>query len=64
MIETIYLQKETKGKIALAVKVQNKTEEFPYDYYTLEILSNELTIKELNNLVVEKYNCRKLIIQF
>lgn len=64
MIETIYLQKETKGKIALAVKVQNKTEEFSYDYYTLETLSNELTIKELNNLVVEKYNCRKLIIQF
>ena len=64
MIETIYLQKETKGKIALAVKIQNKTEEFPYDYYTLETLSNELTMKELNNLVIKKYNCRKLIIQF
>ena len=64
MIETIYLQKETNGKVALAVKVQNKCEEFPYDYYTLEILTNEITFQELNNLVTEKYNCKKLIIQF
>ena len=64
MIEIIYLQKETNGKVGLAVKVQNKCEEFPYDYYTLETLTNEITFQELNKLVIEKYNCKKLIIQF
>lgn len=63
MIDTIYLQRDTNGKVALAVKA-NRCEEFPFDYYTLETVSNKITFAKLNSLVKEKYQCKKLIIQF
>lgn len=64
MIDIIYLQKDYDKKYSLSVKTTNKCEEFPYDYYTLEMIPNTMTIQEVNELVVNKYRCKKLIIQF
>ena len=64
MIDIIYLQKDYDGKCCLSVKTTNKCEEFPYDYYVLETVPNTMTIQEVNELIVNKYRCNKLIIQF
>ena len=57
----LYLQKNTDGTFTIA-------EEHPFDLYDYIALEENIpgttTIAEINKLVVEKYNCKKLVIQF
>ena len=61
----LYLQANYGGTFAIAEKNNYKDEVAPYDYYTLEgNISGNTSIVEINKLVVEKYGCKKLVIQF
>jgi len=60
----LYLQfNYNSNMVSLAEKNEHKSEDAPFDYYTLEDLPKDMTIYELNKYVMEKYNCKKLIIQ-
>ena len=61
----LYLQKNYNGTFAIAKKNNCKSELFSYDYYTLlDNISKEMTYQALANLVVEKFGCKKLILDF
>lgn len=61
----LYLQKNYDGTFAIAEKNNCKSELFPYDYYTLlDNISGDMTYQALANLVVEKFGCKKLILDF
>lgn len=61
----LYLQKNYNGTFAIAEKNNRKSELFPCDYYTLlDNISKEMTYQELANLVVEKFGCKKLVLNF
>ena len=60
----LYLQSDYNGTFTIAAKNEFKDELFPYDY--VAIMSNipkDMTFAQLNALVVEKYGCKKLILQ-
>lgn len=61
----LYLQKNYNGTFAIAEKNNRKSELFPCDYYTLlDNISKEMTYQELANLVIEKFGCKKLVLNF
>jgi hypothetical protein len=61
----LYLQKNYDGTFAIAEKNNHKSELFPCDYYTLlDNISKEMTYQELANLVIEKFGCKKLVLNF
>ena len=61
----LYLQKDYNGTFTLAVKNEFKDELFPYDYVAvMSNISKDLTIAQLNVLVVEKFGCKKLVFDF
>ena len=62
---TLYLQANYCGTFAIAEKNNYKDEIHPYDYYTLEDnIPSNTPVVEIYKMVVEKYGCKKLIIQF
>ena len=61
----LYLQKNYDGTFAIVEKNNRKSELFPCDYYTLlDNISKEITYQALANLIVEKFGCKKLILDF
>ena len=61
----LYLQKNYNGTFAIAEKNNCKSELFDCDYYTLlDNISKEMTYQSLANLVVEKFGCKKLVLDF
>ena len=61
----LYLQKNYNGTFAIAQKNNCKSEILPYDYYTLlDNISSDMTYQALANLVVEKFGCKKLVLDF
>lgn len=61
----LYLQKNYNGTFAIAEKNNFKGELFSCDYYTLlDNISKEMTYQALANLVVEKFGCKKLVLDF
>ena len=61
----LYLQKNYDGTFAIAEKNNCKSELFPCDYFTLlDTMNKEMTYKALVELVVEKFGCKKLILDF
>ena len=61
----LYLQKNYNGTFAIAEKNNCKSELFDCDYFTLlDNISKEMTYKALVELVVEKKNCKKLVLDF
>lgn len=61
----LYLQKNYNGSFAIAQKNNCKSALFPCDYYTLlDNINKEMTYQALVNLVVEKFGCKKLILDF
>lgn len=61
----LYLQANSNGTIAIAQKNDFKSELFPCDYYVLlDNISKDITYKALVNLVVEKFGCKKLVLNF
>lgn len=61
----LYLQKNYDGTFAIAEKNNCKSELFDCDYFTLlDNISKEMTYKALVELVVEKFGCKKLILDF
>jgi len=61
----LYLQKNYNGTFAIAEKNNFKSELFPYDYFTLlDNINKEMTYQALVNLVVEKFGCKKLVLDF
>ena len=61
----LYLQKNYDGTFAIAEKNNRKSEIFDCDYYTLlDNISKEMTYQALVNLVVEKFGCKKLVLNF
>ena len=63
MINTIYLQKEKKDFI-LSVKYFEKNDLSKINYFILEQVPRRTTIKDLKEMIKEKYKCKKLVIQF
>lgn len=61
----LYLQKNYNGTFAIAMKNNCKSEVFNCDYFTLlDNISKEMTYKALVELVVEKFGCKKLVLDF
>lgn len=61
----LYLQKNYNGTFAIAEKRDYKNELFPCVYYTLlDNISGDMTYQALVNLVVEKFGCTKLVLDF
>ncbi len=61
----LYLQKNYNGTFAIAEKNNCKSELFDCDYFTLlDNISKEMTYKALVELVVEKFSCKKLVLDF
>ena len=61
----LYLQKNCNGTFAIAEKNDFKGSMWDCDYFTLiDNLPGDITYQSLARLVVEKYGCKKLIIQF
>lgn len=61
----LYLQKNYNGTFAIAEKNNCKSELFDCDYFTLlDNISEEMTYKALVELVVEKFGCKKLVLDF
>ena len=61
----LYLQKNCNGTFAIAEKNNCRSELFDCDYFTLlDNISKEMTYKALVELVVEKFGCKKLILDF
>ena len=59
----LYLQKNYNGTFAIAIKNNNKSELFNCDYFTLlDNINKNTTYKTLVNLVIEKFGCKKLIL--
>lgn len=53
------------GHLLLLKRIIAKSELFPCDYYTLlDNISKEITYQALANLIVEKFGCKKLILDF
>ena len=61
----LYLQKNYNGTFAIAMKNTCKSEVFGCDYFTLlDNIDGTMTYQALANLVVEKFGCKKLILDF
>lgn len=61
----LYLQKNYNGTFAIAEKNNSKGEMFNCDYFTLlDNISASMTYQALASLVVEKFGCKKLILDF
>ena len=61
----LYLQKNYNGTFAIVEKNNCKSELFDCDYFTLlDNISKEMTYKALVELAVEKFGCKKLILDF
>lgn len=61
----LYLQKNYNGTFAIAEKNNCKSELFDCDYFTLlDNISKGMTYKALVELVVEKFDCKKLVLDF
>ena len=61
----LYLQKNYNGTFAIAEKNNCKSELFDCDYFTLlDNISKEMNYKALVELVVEKFGCKKLVLDF
>lgn len=57
-IDKMYILSMYKGGYVLAYK------ESESEYREVQTLDKNMTIQELNEYVVNNYNCKKLIIQF
>ena len=56
---TLYLQKNTNGTFCITEKNNY------YDYFgVIDNLPKETNYKELTDFLKDKYNCKKLVIQF
>ena len=61
----LYLQKNYNGTFAIAEKNNCKSELFNCDYFTLlDNINGNMTYQALANLVVEKFGCKKLVLDF
>ena len=61
----LYLQKNYNGTFAIAEKNNCKSELFDCDYFTLlDNINGNMTYQSLANLVVEKFGCKKLVLDF
>ena len=61
----LFLQKNYNGTFAIAMPNLCKSEMCDLDYFTLlDNISKEMTYQALVNLVVEKFGCEKLILDF
>lgn len=61
----LYLQKDYDGTMSLAAKNTYKSDMNNADYVlVMGGINKNMTFKELNQLVIEKFGCRKLVIQF
>lgn len=61
----LYLQKNYNGTFAIAIKNNCKSEVFDCDYFTLlDNIDGNMTYQALANLVVEKFGCKKLVLDF
>ena len=61
----LYLQKNYNGTFAIAEKNSCKSELFDCDYFTLlDNINGNMTYQALANLVVEKFGCKKLVLDF
>ncbi len=61
----LYLQKNYNGTFAIAEKNNCKSELFDCDYFTLlDNINGNMTYQALANLVVEKFGCKKLVLDF
>ena len=62
---TLYLQKNYNGSFAIAELNINKSEMFDADFYTLiDNIDKNTTYQDIINLVVEQFNCKKLVLDF
>lgn len=60
----LYLQSDYNGTFTIAAKNEFKDELFPYDYVAvMSDISKGMTFAQLNALVVEKFGCKKLVLQ-
>jgi hypothetical protein len=61
----LYLQKNYNGTFAIAMKNPSKNDIFPCDYICLmDEIRGTMSYKTLVELVVEKFGCKKLVIDF
>jgi len=61
----LYLQKSYNGTFIIAEKRGYKNELFTGMYYILlDNISGDMTYQALANLVVEKFGCTKLVLDF
>lgn len=61
----LYLQKNYNGTFAIAMENPSKNEIFPEDYIVLmDEVRGTIPYKTLVDLVVEKFGCSKLVIDF
>ena len=62
---TLYLQKNYNGSFAIAELNTNKNDMFDADFFTLiDNIDKNTTYQDIINLVVEKFNCKKLVLDF
>ena len=61
----LYLQKNYNGTFTIAIENNCKGGMWDSDYLTLiDNLPGDITYQSLANLVIEKFGCKKLVIQF
>jgi len=61
----LYLQKDYNGTMSIAAKNIYKSDMNNADYIlVMGGINKDMTIQALNQLVVEKFGCQKLVIQF
>lgn len=61
----LYLQKDYNGTMSIAAKNTYKSDMNNADYIlVMGGINKDMTIQALNQLVIEKFGCKKLIIQF
>jgi hypothetical protein len=61
----LYLQKNYNGTFAIAMENPSKNEIFPCDYIVLmDEIRGTMPYKTLVDLVVEKFGCKKLVLDF
>ena len=62
---TLYLQKNYNGSFAIAELNTNKYNMFVAVFYTrIDNIDKNTTYQDIINLVVEQFNCKKLVLDF
>lgn len=62
---TLYLQKNTNGTFTVTERNDYKNEIYACDYYALvDGISAHTPIIEIYKMVIEKFGCKKLVLNF